>query len=60
VEESTSIWREHDARGRAAAQKVTALKYRMLRRNPQVVGHGEATTQAGGLIGRRARKDGAA
>jgi hypothetical protein len=60
VEESTSIWREHDARGRAAAQKVTALKYRMLRRNPQVVGHGEATTQSSGLIGRRARKDGAA
>ena len=60
VEESTSIRREHDARGRAAGQKVTALKYRMLRRNPQVVGHGESTTEISGVIGRRARKDGAA
>ena len=60
VEESTSISREYDTRGRAASHKVTALKYRMLRRNPQVVGHGEGTTETSGLIGRRSRKDGAA
>ena len=60
VEESTSISREYDTRGRAASHKVTALKYRMLRRNPQVVGHGEGTTETSGVIGRRSRKDGAA
>lgn len=56
--EADSISREYDARGQAAHRKVTALKYRMLRRNPQVVGHGEATVDA--VIGRRSRLDGAA
>lgn len=58
VGEVDSILREYEARGDAARQKVIALKYRMLGRNPQVVGHGEAVPET--VIGRRSRVDGAA
>lgn len=58
VGEVNSILREYKARGSAAHQKVVALKYRMLARNPQVVGHGEAVPET--VIGRRSRLDGAA
>jgi len=40
--EATSIEREYGHRGNAAVRKVEACKHRMLRRNPQVVGHGDA------------------
>ena len=60
LEKSSSISREYDRRALAASHRVTASKYRMLRRNPQVVGHGEGTTETSGVIGRRSRKDGAA
>lgn len=56
--EVESIRREYQARGNAAHQKVVALKYRMLGRNPQVVGHGEALPET--VIGRRSRLDGVA
>jgi hypothetical protein len=59
--EAESILHEHDLRGEAATLRVGALKFRMLRRNPQVVGHGTNTDlEAHGLIGRRHRVDGAA
>lgn len=56
--EADSIRREYEARGSAAHQKVVALKYRMLGRNPQVVGHGDAVPET--MIGRRSRVDGVA
>jgi hypothetical protein len=40
--EAASIEREYAHRGDAAVRKVEACKHRMLRRNPQVVGHGDA------------------
>lgn len=40
AEERDSIIAEHQLRGDAAKSALTALKYRSLRRNPQVVGHG--------------------
>lgn len=40
--EVASIEREYAHRGDAAVRKVEACKHRMLRRNPQVVGHGDA------------------
>jgi uncharacterized membrane protein len=59
--EAESVVREHELRGEAASLRVGALKFRMLRRNPQVVGHGVNTDlEAHGLIGRRNRLDGAA
>lgn len=39
--EADSIEREYEHRALAAAHKVEACKQRMLRRNPQVVGHGD-------------------
>jgi hypothetical protein len=59
--EAESLVREHQERGQAAALRVGAAKFRMLRRNPQVVGHGMPTgVDAHGLVGRRNRMDGAA
>jgi len=58
AETAASIEREQEGRGEAAGQAVSALKYRMLRRNPQVVGHGESRSEIPS-VGRRARVDGA-
>ena len=59
--EADSVLREHEQRGQAASLRVGALKFRMLRRNPQVVGHGSGSEpEVHGLIGRRNRLDGAA
>jgi len=44
--EAASIEREYAHRGDAAVRKVEACKHRMLRRNPQVVGHGDAADTA--------------
>lgn len=59
--EAASLVREHQERGQAAGLRVGAAKFRMLRRNPQVVGHGSPTgLDAHGLVGRRHRTDGVA
>ena len=60
VAEVASIEREYDRRALAAANKVEACKQRMLRRNPQVVGHGEVTQPIAARSGLRAEKGAAA
>lgn len=52
-----SIVQENERRSVGAAHEVDALKHRMLRQNPQVVGHGFATTAAD-PVGRRVRDHG--
>ncbi len=54
--EADSITSEHEHRGDAARHKVEACKNRMLRRNPQVVGHGDATPDVVAITGATARK----
>lgn len=56
--EAESIRREHALMGKAAAAKIRALKWGILRRNAGVVGHG-AGVPATGPVGRTAR-DGSA
>lgn len=58
--EVDSIEREYAHRALAAAHKVEACKQRMLRRNPQVVGHGEAAPAFTVTTGLRAEKGAAA
>lgn len=58
--EIDSIEREYASRALAAAHKVEACKQRMLRRNPQVVGHGEAAQAISARPGLRAEKGAAA
>lgn len=52
-----SIVQENDRRALGAAYEVDALKHRMLRQNPQVVGHGFAATTPD-PVGRRVRDHG--
>ena len=54
--EADSITSEYEHRGDAAVHKVEACKHRMLRRNPQVVGHGDATPDVVAITGATARK----
>lgn len=56
--EAGSIRDEHERRGEAAAAKVRALKWGILRRNPGIVGHG-AGVPGTGPVGRTTR-DGSA
>jgi len=58
--EADSIEREYGHRALAAAHKVEACKRRMLRRNPQVVGHGEASQPIATVTGLRSDKEEAA
>lgn len=58
--EVDSIEREYGRRGLAAAHKVEACKQRMLRRNPQVVGHGEASQPIAAITELRGDKGAAA
>lgn len=51
-----SLHAEHDALGRAAMAKVRVLKFRALRANPGVVGHGPGA-DPGMVIGRRSREE---
>ena len=51
-----SLHAENDALGRAAATKVRVLKFRALRANPGVVGHGPGA-DPGMVIGRRSREE---
>jgi hypothetical protein len=53
--EATSVQSEHTSRGKAAQDRLRALKFGILRRNPGVVGHGDA----GETVGRTTRKGGA-
>jgi hypothetical protein len=58
-EEARSLGAEYSLRGNAASKRIESLSYRVLRRNPQVVGHGQATGDPGVVIGRRSRNGGA-
>ena len=51
-----SLQAEYDLRGQAAGKRVESLSFRVLRRNPQVVGHGYPTGDQSGVIGRRIRR----
>ncbi len=59
-EAARSVLAEHQLRGQAAAKRVESLGWRVLRRNPQVVGHGHPAGEPGGVIGRRPRRGGVA
>jgi hypothetical protein len=59
-EAARSIQAEYQLRGQAAAKRVESLSWRVLRRNPQVFGHGYPAGDQGGVIGRRTRRGGAA
>lgn len=56
--ETDSIVREHTQRGHAAGNRVRALKWGILRRNPGVVGHGPSLP-ATPPVGRTSRTGGA-
>ncbi|WNV83473.1 hypothetical protein [Umezawaea sp. Da 62-37] len=56
----TSLSVEAGARGAAAAKRVESLRWRVARRNPQVLGHGFPAGQPEGVIGRRPRRGGGA
>jgi hypothetical protein len=60
TEAARSLHAEHQLRGRAAGKRMESLAWRVLRRNPQVVGHGLPLGDQSGVIGRRKRRDGAA
>jgi hypothetical protein len=50
-----SISTEYGHCGRAAQQRIESLGFRVLRRNPQVVGHGIPTGEQTGIVGRTRR-----
>lgn len=59
-ETARSLHAEHKLLGQAAARFMEFLAARVQRRNPQVFGHGIPAGEPSGLIGRRARRGGAA
>ncbi|MCA1674877.1 MAG: hypothetical protein LC799_22690, partial [Actinobacteria bacterium] len=59
-EAARSLHAEYRWRGQGAGKRVESLSYRVSRRNPQVLGHGYPVGEPGGVIGRRARRGGAA
>jgi hypothetical protein len=59
-ETARSLQAEYQLRGQAASRRVESLGWRVQRRNPQVLGHGYPAGEQGGVIGRRARRGGAA
>jgi len=59
-EAARSIQAEYQLRGQAAGKRVESLSWRVQRRNPQVFGHGFATSESTGVIGRRSRRGSAA
>lgn len=59
-EAARSIKAEYALRGQAAGKRVESLAWRVQRRNPQVLGHGFPAGEQSGIIGRRARRGGAA
>ena len=56
--EADSITSEQTKRGEAAAHHLRSLRYGVLRRNPQIVGHGVAVEQT--AIGQTTRRSGGA
>ncbi|WP_415137464.1 hypothetical protein [Microbacterium sp.] len=56
--EAESVTAEHDHRGEAARRHLRALRFGVLRRNPQVVGHGPAAEHT--AIGQTTRRGGGA
>jgi len=56
--DADSITREHHARGEAARLHLRALRFGILRRNPQIVGHGYASEPT--AIGQTTRRGGGA
>lgn len=56
--EADSITAEHTKRGEAASHHLRALRYGVLRRNPQIVGHGGAAEPT--AIGQTTRRSGGA
>jgi hypothetical protein len=58
-ETARSIKAEYALRGRAASKRVESLAMRVMRRNPQVLGHGYPAGEQSGVVGRRARRNGA-
>lgn len=59
-EAARSIRAEYQHRGQAANKRVESLRWRILRRNPQIFGHGFPSGESGGVIGRRTRRGGGA
>jgi hypothetical protein len=57
-ETARSLHVEYEHRGQAASNRVESLSWRILRRNPQVMGHGLPNGDATGIVGRRARRGG--
>lgn len=57
-EAARSILAEYQHRGQAATKRVESLRWRVVRRNPQVAGHGFPTGEQTGVVGRRARTNG--
>lgn len=56
--EADSITKEHQKRGEAARHHLESLRYGVLRRNPQIVGHGGAVEPT--AIGQTTRRSGGA
>lgn len=56
LEAARSIQAEYQLRGQAAGKRMESLSWRVLRRNPQVMGHGFPTGEQSGVIGRRPRR----
>jgi hypothetical protein len=59
-ETARSILAEYQLRGQAAGKHVESLGWRVQRNNPEVFGHGYPAGEPTGVIGRRARRGGAA
>lgn len=57
-ETARSLHAEYEHRAQAASYRVESLSWRILRRNPQVMGHGLPNGDATGIVGRRPRRGG--
>ncbi|HEU5156146.1 MAG TPA: hypothetical protein VFU43_04060 [Streptosporangiaceae bacterium] len=55
-----SLQAEYQLRGQAADNRIESLAFRILRRNPQVAGHGYPAGEPTGIVGRRPRRKGGA
>lgn len=55
-EQARSIREEYQLRGQAAGKRLESLAFRILRRNPQVAGHGYPAGEPTGIVGRRPRR----
>lgn len=60
AEAACSVHAEYEHRGHAASKRMESLSWRVQRRNPQIVGHGQPVGEQTGIVGRRARRSGIA